>query len=141
MCHGVVEMGPLAVPSRMRELQFPLSTLELGLKENSETKKVHFLSLSTTQSHRRSSNMETSPGTLGILFFPDTINMEPILVYIYTLQYFGVYVELSCTYRKFACMLYFLVAHICGCVYACVYAYVCVCVFVCECVCMRVYVF
>lgn len=36
-----MEKGPLAVPSRMLKLQFILSTLELGLKENGEIKEVH----------------------------------------------------------------------------------------------------
>lgn len=40
MWRGVVERGPLAVPSRMLKLQFILSTLELGLKENGEIKEV-----------------------------------------------------------------------------------------------------
>lgn len=42
MCRGVVERGPLAVPSRMLKLQFILSTLELGLKETGEIKEVFF---------------------------------------------------------------------------------------------------
>lgn len=40
MCRGVVERGPLAVPSRMLKLQFIPSTLELGLKETGEIKEV-----------------------------------------------------------------------------------------------------
>lgn len=40
MWRGVVERGPLAVPSRMLKLQFIPSTLELGLKENREIKEV-----------------------------------------------------------------------------------------------------
>lgn len=42
MCRGVVERGPLAVPSRMLKLQFILSTLEPGLKETGEIKEVRF---------------------------------------------------------------------------------------------------
>lgn len=42
MCCGVVERGPLAVPSRMLKLQFILSTLELGLKQNGKIMEVNF---------------------------------------------------------------------------------------------------
>lgn len=83
MWHGAVERGPLAVPSRMLKLQFILSTLELGLKENGEIRGSLLFSLSSSPSHQRSSFMKTSPGALGILFSPDAINTLHILLCVY----------------------------------------------------------
>lgn len=78
------------------------------------------------QSHQRSSYMETSRETLGILFPPDTINTEHSLVYVHMhfMCMWNYHVQM---HIQFHAILPFNMC-VCGCVSASVSAHMCVCV-------------
>lgn len=131
MCRGVVERGPLAVPSRMLKLQFILSTLEPGLKETDEIKEVRFrlfffppppLLTAKKQKNARDHQIwrRGQRRHYEFCFPPDVIHMEPALFILKFTRF--VACDLSCA-LIFSCMHCILFMCQCGCVFASVFTH------------------
>lgn len=115
------------MPSRMLRLQFILSTLELGLKENGEIKEVRSSPFQLCRFTGDHHVWRRAQEHYEFRFLLTRSTRSPSW-FIYT-RYVEVHVELSCTDAySVACNTSFLM-RACGCVSASVYAHLCVYVF------------
>lgn len=130
MWRGVVERGPLAVPSRMLKLQFILSTLELSLKENGEIKEVRSFPFQLQRFTRDHHIWRRAQEHYEFRFLL-TRSTQSGCWFIYTLLCWSACGTIMCR-CIFSCMQCFLLMRVCGCVSASVYARVCVCFEICA---------